>query len=83
MAALQVATPAGLVLANGDGRFNTSTRPAICAAESRPPASYSRMRRTSASVDLVAVGRTAGSVVAGEECGGGEEAMAAVDGIGR
>jgi hypothetical protein len=84
MAAMRVATPVGLVLANGDDRFNAGTRSAsICVVELRLPASYSQTRRRSASLDLVAVGRTAGSVAAREEGGGGEEAMVAVDGIER
>jgi hypothetical protein len=72
MAVLRVVTPNSLVLANGDDRFNTGMRPAsICAAESRPP-------------DLVAIGRTAGSIGAGEEGdGGGEEAVTTVDATGR
>jgi hypothetical protein len=42
-AALRVARPAGLVLANDDDRFNTGMRPtSICVAESRPSAPYSR-----------------------------------------
>jgi hypothetical protein len=58
MAALRVAMSAGLVLANGDGRFNTGTRPtSICAAKLRSPASYSRTMRKSASLDLVTVAR--------------------------
>jgi hypothetical protein len=62
MAALQVAMPAGLVV-NGDGRFNTGMRPvSICAAESRPPASYSWTMRRRASFDLVAVGWMAGTL---------------------
>jgi hypothetical protein len=47
--------PANLVLANGDGRFNTDTRPTLmCAAKSRPPASYSWTIRRSASFNLMA-----------------------------
>jgi hypothetical protein len=73
---LLVPIPTGLE-ATGVSRFNTGTRPAsICAAESRPLASYSRTMRISASFDLVTIGLVAGSVGAGAEGGeGGEEGM--------
>jgi hypothetical protein len=65
--------PAGRVTI-GEDRFNTGTRPtSICAAESWPLASYSRTMRRRASLDLVTVGRTAGSIDAGAEGGGGGE----------
>jgi hypothetical protein len=68
--------PVGLV-ATDDSRFNTRTRSAsICAAESRPPSSYSLTMRRRASLDLVTIGRTAGSIGVGAEGGeGDEEAM--------
>jgi hypothetical protein len=65
------------MVATDDCRFNTGTRPtSIYVAESRPATSYSRMMHMSASLDLVTVGRMAGSIGAeAEGGGGGEEAL--------